>query len=83
MVRNTFITVKRIEYIYEESKVIFGPFFSLSISFNFAYNFLEGWYHPISLVYLLEFTVAKFHSRWLQNSVVTTICFSLIQAQQA
>ena len=64
-------------------KVIFGPFFSLSISFNFAYNFLEGWYHPISLDYLLEFTVAKFHSRWLQNSVVTTNCFSLIQAQQA
>ena len=64
-------------------KEILGAFFSLSISFNFAYNFLEGWYHPSFLNYLLKFIVAKFHSRWLQNSVITTICFSLIQAQQA
>ena len=63
MVRNRFITVERIEYIYEKVKwfkVIFGPFFSLSISFNFAYNFLEGWYHPSPLDYLLEFIVVKF-----------------------
>ena len=34
-------------------------------------------------LYSIIYAVAKFHIRWLQASVVTTICFSLIQAQQA
>ena len=51
-------------------KVIFGPLFSLSISFNFAYNFLESWYHPSSLDYLLEFIVARviYSSIYMMNS---------------
>ena len=53
----------------------FKVFFSLSILFHFVYNFLEGWHRPSSFIYLLEFIVAKFHNRWLQSSVVTTILF--------
>ena len=62
-----------------EFEVLFGPFFHFQSHFILHITSLRM--VPSYLNYLLGFIVAKFHNRWLESSVVTTICFSFIQAQ--
>ena len=60
-----------------------GNFWAIFLNVNLILVFIESFYHPSSLNYLLEYIVVKFHNHWLQNSVITTIRFFLIQAQLA
>ena len=62
-----------------EFEVLFGPFFQFQSYFILHITSLRM--VPSYLNYLLGLIVAKFHNRWLESSVVTTICFSFIQAQ--
>ena len=58
MVRKKLITVKGTDYIFEKKVIAFWASF---LTPNLILFCLEGWYHPSSLYYLLEFIVAKFH----------------------